>query len=104
MRVNNFIQYVKGITKVKLINKYNKEITFDNCANMFYYDWVGNPQNYEDIFKNEVVYTISVNDDGTIEVEYWSANSSEFEDQVNEIKAKFDYLSETMDEMVQQYC
>ena len=104
MRVNNFIQYVKGTTKVKLINKYNKEVTFDNYVNMFYYDIAGNPQNYEDIFKNEVVYTISVADDGTIEVEYWSANSNEFEDQINEIKVKFDELSEIMDEMVQKYC
>ena len=71
---------------------------------MFYYDRVGNPQNYEDIFKNEVIYSISVSDDGIIEVEYWSANSSEFEDQVNEIKAKFDELSEIMDEMIQKYC
>ena len=104
MRINNLISYIKGTTKVKLINKYNKEVTFDNCANMFYYDIAGNPQNYEDIFKNEAIYSISVTDGGTIEVEYWSANSSEFEDQVSEIKAKFDELSEIMDEMVQRYC
>ena len=104
MRINNFISFVKGTTKIKLINKYNKEVTFENCANMFYYDRVGNPQNYENIFKNEAVYSISVSNDGAIEVEYWSANSSEFEDQVNEIKAKFDELSEIMDEMVQKYC
>ena len=104
MRVNDFLSYCKGTTKIKLINKYNKEVTFDNCANMFYYDRVGNPQNYEDIFKNEAIYSISVSNGGIIEVEYWSANSSEFEDQVNEIKSKFDELSEIMDEMVQKYC
>lgn len=104
MRVNDFISFVKGTTKIKLINKYNKEVTFDNCANMFYHDKVGNPQNYVELFKDEAVYSISVSNDGIIEVEYWSANSSEFEDQVNEIKAKFDDLSEIMDEMIQRYC
>ena len=104
MRVIDFINYCTGTTKIKLINKYDKKVTFDNCANMFYFDRVGNPQNYEDIFKNEIIYSISVTDDGTIEVEYWSANSSEFEDKVNEIKAKFDELSEIMDEMIQKYC
>lgn len=104
MRVNDFLSYCKGTTKIRLINKYNKRTIFDNFANQFYYDNVGNPQKYEDIFKNEAIYSIGVSDDGIIEVEYWSANSSEFEDQVNEVKEKFDELSEIMDEMVQKYC